>query len=567
MATLTLSSIAPDHDAIKTQLEAYLATTDAWRGRFDGSVGQTLIEMIAAVGTYDQAKIRRARQDSIPETAVSDRGIYALASFQGVRLTRKSPASGEVTLTSLVSVTIPAFTQFESSGFKFFNRSAVVLIALVPQTVQLYEGEVTVKNVAGLGEDYQLFFSTETGFSVSDEDVQVVFSNLLVKRVTSGLWNLRFTPGFVDRTLPDGRLALQFGTLSFGSRPDANDTTIITYVTTTGSLSNSYEVITKAVASSDYPGVSGSFTTNLSGGIDEKPASAYKNIGAPSFGTFGSSVTGTQYQTAARDYPGIVDALVFSQRDVNPTALEWMNLMKVVAVTSTPFSALQKEAYIQNLQDKTMYSTRFFWEDPVPEPITVDLTLYCYNWANASQVRVNVVDAITNMFLVKAGSLGYDYYLSDIARVAKEADPGLEYFEINQPTGDIIISSLPVGAPTLVVSAGTGSLAIGVYTYAIAAQTPSGIVTTKNYSSVTVPSASSEVTVSWDPIPGATTYYVYGRDPAAPGLLSTQVGTTFVDTGLTAPGASPPPQNSVPIKYVTLASIAVDSRYSSRQVR
>jgi hypothetical protein len=316
-----------------------------------------------------------------------------------------------------------------------------------------------------------------------------------------------------------------------------------------------------------YPTVTGIFLTNLSGGIDEKPASAYKNIGAPSFGTFGSSVTGTQYQTAARDYPGIVDALVFSQRDVNPTALQWMNLMKVVAVTSTPFTALQKSTYIQNLQDKTMYSTRFFWEDPVPEPISVDLTLYCYNWANASQVRVNVINAITSMFQVKAGSLGYDYYLSDISRVAKEADPGLEYFEINQPTDDIIISSLPVGAPTLTVSPGTGSLPPGVYVYAVAVTTPSGLVTTKNYSSVTVTSPNSEVTVTWDPVPSATTYYVYGRDPAAPGLMSTQPGTTFVDTGVGVPGAAPPPQNSVPIKYVTLASVNVDSRYSSRQVR
>jgi Baseplate J-like protein len=567
MATLNLSGVVPDPDGIKAQLEAYLAGTDAWRGRYSGQTGQTLIEMIAAIGALDQAKIRRARQDSIPDTAISDRAIYALAAFQGVRLSRRLPSQGTVTLLSTASITIPAFTQFESAGVEFFNRSAIILTAAVPASTTLYQGNVVRKVTTGIGEDYSMFFSSEQGFSVSDVDVQVVINSTVITRVTDGLWKLKFTSGYVDRTMPDGRLVVQFGNTYYGAKPATTDTLSMTYVTTEGESGNSYNVLGKAVTSSSQPTLTGSFTTNLSGGADQRSAVSYKNIGAPTFGTFGSAVTGPQYQNSAREYPGVVDAVVFSQREVNPTAVTWMNLMKVVLLTSSTWTAAQKTAYLDDLQNKTMYSGRFFIENPTAVPVSVSVTIYCYPWANASQVQLNVSTAITNLFQIRKGSLGYDFYISDLTDTIHSADNGVEYFDLTTPTADVIVSARPVDAPSSAVSAGIGLIAAGTYYYAVAVTTAAGVVTTRNWTQVDTVAANSTVTLSWPAVPDAISYQVYGRTSGTPGLLSTQATLSYVDNGSTSPGTAPPAQNSVPVRYATLASLSVSAQYSTRQAR
>jgi hypothetical protein len=484
-----------------------------------------------------------------------------------VRLSRKLPASGSVTLLSTTAVTIPAYTVFESSGTSFFNRSAIILAPATPQIVDLFQGSVVVKTAAGLDEDYQMFFSSEDSFSVSDIDVQVVLNALIIKKVTSGLWNLKFTQGFTDKTLPDGRLAIQFGTSFYGSKPSANDNLVITYVVTDGATANSYAVISKSVASSSYPTVTASFLSNLSGGADQRTAITYKNVGAPTFGSFGSAISGPQYQNAAKEYPGVVDAVTFAQREVNPSAVEWMNLTKVVLLTSTIWTAAQKTLYLNDLQTKTMYSGRFFLEDPVAVPVNIDLTIYCYNWANATQVQLNVTNAITNLLLIQAGVLSYDYYLSDLSRSIKDSDPGVEYFEINLPTSDIIVSAQAVVAPTEVVTAGLGTLAASTYYYSVGVTLAAGVVTTRNWTTVTTVALTSQVQLSWPAVPGAISYQVYGRGPSGSGLMSSQVGTTFLDDGTILPGLPPPPQNSVPVRYASLASLVVTPLYSSRQTR
>lgn len=571
MATLNLSSLTSGFEGFKSELSTFLQTKDSWRGNIDSSVGETLIEMIAAVGASNEAKIRRARQDVIPETATSDRGIYSLADFQGVRLTRRIPGSCTVLLTSTVAQTLPPFSSFEGGGTSFFNRLPIIFVANIPQTVTLYQGSIVVKNATGIDEDYQLFLSTEDKFLVSDIDVQVKINSFVLKRSLDGVWTLKFTKGFVDRTLPDGKLLIQFGNGFYGSRPSVNDSIQLTYAVTLGKDANRLTLLTNRISSSGYSTISGAFTSNLTGGTNEKEAVVYKNVASPTFGTFGSAVNRSQYINIAFQYPGVVDVATFAQREVNPTALEWMNLFKIVLLTSTVWTAAQKKVFLAFMNEKTMYSGRFFLADPVAVPVNLSIRVYCYNWGDTGAVNIAVQAAITNLFAIRSGSLNYDFYLSDIRAAVQKADPSIEYFEILSPSTDVIVSSRSVDYPVLAEVAAGGTLPASFYFYSVAVQTSAGIVTTKFWEFIQTTGATSAVKLTWDPIPGALNYFVYGRTSSSPvpGLIATVAPalTTYTDTGAVVPGLPPPTQNTSTVQYSTLGTLTVNVLYSTRPAR
>ena len=571
MSTLNLSTIVPDPEGIKSELIAYLSTKDSWRGLSNSAVGTTLLEMISAVGALDEAKIRRARQEAIPETAVSDRALYSLAVFQGVRLSRKLPASVTATLSTLTNTTIPAYTQFEGGGNFFFNRTTIFLTGSVPQSVVLQEGKVVTKTMRGLSEDFSVYLSAETFFTVSDVDVRVTVNSTLLQRATDGLYSLRGKQGFNDRTLPDGRMVVQFGGGLFGSTPRTTDGVSIVYVTTSGASANSITVSGKAIYSTPYPKVTGTFTSEPTGGSDQNSAIIYKNIAAPTFGTFGAAVTKGQYLSAALNYPGVLDAQLFAQRESNPSAYQWMNLIKIVLLTSTNWNAAMKKAFLQRMQESSQYTTRFFLEIPTPYLINVNASVYCYNWANTSTVQANVQAAITRLLQVRSGSLGYDFYLSDVETAIKQSDPAIEYFTLTSPTTNTIISSPPVEDLTGTVQPNSGALPPGFYVYGIEVVTALGIIAARTYFQVSTSAPTSSIALSWTAVPGALSYNVYGLNGTTPamvlGLLANVPTNSYTDSGLITPGVQPLPQSTSSVRYAVLNSMSIEVKYSTRGTR
>lgn len=572
MAILNLSNVHPDQEDIRIQLETYLLTQDSWRGVVNSQTGQGILNMIAAIGAFDQAKIRRKFQDSFPETVISDRAAYALSSMQGVRLTRKLPASVTANLTSpLVSQSIPAYTIFQGAGGFFFNREALFLAADLPTSVELHEGNVLRYAVSGLDQAYAMFVSSEIGYVVSDIDVEVLLNNAPMARTTAGMWTLKGQLGFVDSTLPDGKLMIQFGNLGYGGQPSNNDTLYITYVTTNGADGNSLSCTGKGLTAPAYSTLTGSFTTNPTGGSNEREALAYKNIAAPTFGVFNSAITKQQYITTALQFPGVVDVVTLAQREVNPTALEWMNLIKIVLKTSSVWSDYQNAEFLTFMQDNTAYSPHFFLEDPVPVPVDISLEIYCYNWTNSTQAKANASAAIQALFAPRVGMLNYDLHLSDIINTAKQSDPGIEYVILRTPIQDVLISGTAVAAPTLSLIPGNGALLDDMYYYGVQTTTAAGVVALRNLGKIRA-TAGSAVQVSWVPLTDVLSYQVYRKDTLSqrPGLIAEIPGnahTNIIDVNVRAPGASPAPQNTVPVRYITLNSLLIVDYYSSRSVR
>lgn len=567
--TLELSEVKADFQSIVAQLQAYLGTKNAWRGFLTTQTGETLVEMIAAVGALDQMRLLRYYQDAFPFTALSDTAVYAIASMQGVRLNRKLPMAVEVSISSpLGEVLVPELSQFSIAGHAFFNRDPLV-VTPEASTYVLYEGVLVSNNVRGLGSAYQTYLSKEADFTVSDVDVKVELNGTELDRTLEGLWKLKGLPGYRDRTLPNGRLQLEFGNEQYGTKPNNNDVLTITYAITRGLLFQDIKTQDKRVTIDAFSSIEGTAITNATGGGDEPSADLYRNLSAASFGTFGSAVTKQQYLSTALSYSGVVDALTFSQREVNPNASTWMNLMKVVLLTSSTWNDVDRAAFIEYMHQRSMYSTRVFIEDPVAVLVDLELSIYCYSWSNAEQCRIDVVTALQALFSKKEGQLGKDIYRSDIHSTALNANKGIEYVVIHSPSNDLLVSHDGIAAPSVAAnSPGDGSIPEGTFYYAVTpVLTIGGELAPKNFATFVNTVGSTRLTVSWVPYEGASQYKIWGRNANHIGLLAVQgadQSTSFIDNGVLTPTAGTPPTSTASVRYLEAGTLTVRSYYSTR---
>lgn len=579
MSELSLSLTRPDFEDILQQLSADVSTRGAWAGNVETQTGQQLLRLIAAIGAFDQAKIRRALEDAFPETAVSDRAVRALAAYQGIRLPRKLPTSVDVTMTCPTAVTIPPLTAFQGGGSYFFNRTAIQLSAGVPLPVTLYQGILVTKEVNGLGQDYSLFASVETDFVVSDVDVYVWVNAAPVERTTSGLWEFPGRSGFVDRTLPDGRLLIEFGNSAYGARPGVNDSVKIVYATTAGADGSSFPTTGKKLNCEDFSTVVAAFTSNPTGGGDERSVALFKNVAAPTFGTFGSAITRAQYLTTAMAYPGIVDVAMFAQRETNPMFLTMMNVIRVIPLTSTVWDQDDIDDFVAYLESKTTFGPRFLVETPLAVPTNVSMDVYCYNYANSSEAQSKATAAVTELFALRQGRLDFEVYPSDIITAVKGSYPGIEYVVLNQPVGPTRISSRnnPLMYPDLALAnESVNPLPPEIYEYGVQVEYDGGTVSAKRFPGIVV-TVGKKVVVSFAHQSGITKYSLIRRVVntsfmaiVAELTVTTQVvGSTisFNDVSTNTAIAAPVPWDTKPIRYATLGTLTVNSRYSTRQVR
>lgn len=478
---IDLSNLTVDQEQFVQQLSNTLATKSAWTTGITTQTSQTLIELIAAIGTFTTARLVRIKEDAFTETAQSDSAILGNSNSQGLRLNRKLPASASISLSSSTDVTLPPYTQFSGAGQSWFNTDQIVVRANVPMTVILYEGIVKRVGMRGLGTNLQAWVAPETGFVVSDQHTTVSINGANLYKTFEGLWNYPQVTGsgtqqqaFADRTLSDGRLVVQFGSHGYGAVPGVNDQVVITYVVTQGEALNATLTNTASVSAVGFNELTAEFTSNPTGGASQRNPVAYKNFSASTFGTFSSGVTKQQYQSVVNSYPGIVDTVTQSQREVNPSALAWMNVVRVSALTSSPWNPTQIRNYLNYCQSQTMFTTYMVWQDPQGVDVDVDIAVYCFNSVpSLSAVKANVTAAIQKLFSARPGLLLTNFYESDLVETAKNAAPGqISYVIVRKPTSPMIVTSPPSPTTSFTIVPSGGTIGAGVYSYAVSVNTP-----------------------------------------------------------------------------------------------
>jgi|ERR1700682_5393786 len=580
---LVLSQLTDSVSDFVSQFESYLQTNPVWQGNLTTQTSQTLLELLGSIGTFSQGRIIRAYEDAFAETAQSDDAILAITQMQGIRITRYLPAQVTATLTSLTEVTLAPYTQLQGGGNYFFNQEAITLLANTPTPVTLAQGQMYAYTFPGLGTERQTWIGLQSGFTISDQDVQVQINGVTLPKSYGGLWNFDGLPGYADLTLSDGRLLLQFGNLGglsaigqFGTIPQITDTVTVSYPVTLGASGTGLPVNGNSVTVVGFPSITGTFTGNPTGGANNKSVIAYKNVASGGFGTYSSAVTKSQYLAIVATYPGIVDVVTQAQREINPMAAQWMNIIRVSALTSSPWSQTQIQEFLTYAQSVTQYAPYFIWVPPTPVPRTVDVSVYVFNSAIPSQVQAQVQTALINMFAMQPGILGTNFYVSDIENACFNAAPGLvSYVIVNQPTGSMIVTAPESPVPTYTITEGGGTLGPSLYAYGISTTLTNGQTGTPVnwvFPQVTGNTGNYEITLTWPSVLNAASYQIWGRSASAGiGLLATVEATsplTFTDTGMVMPGMAPPNQISdTPVQYNELSSLTVNCFYSTRQQR
>lgn len=559
-----------DFQQFVNQLQTALEDQGTWRGNLTTQTSMALIQLAATLGTFDLAKITRYYEDAFPDTVQSDSAIRAIAVMQGQRLNRKLPASVQVEISSTQDVSVNAYTQFTVGGASFFNRDQLDLVANTPTTVSLFEGSISGHALTGLGTDLQAFVSVESEFTVSDQDVVVVLNGNILPKAFGGLWNYKGEPAYSDLTHSDGRLLIQFGSGTYGSVPGVNDALVIVYAVTNGASGNNIQTLGKQVVAAGFATVRGDCLTTPTGGADERPPLAYKNVESSAFGTYASAVTKAQYQSTINAYPGIVDAITQSQREINQMDPRWMNVIRVSALTSSPWTEQQKRGFESYAQGVSMYSPVFVWNDPIAVSWDVELEVYCFNTALLTEVRTQVELGIQRMFEIQRGLLQTNFYESDLINAAFNAAPGdVSYVKVISPVADMIVTAPESPQAEAVVTPGLGLLPALVYAYGISVVNsageegpPSKWVFPRVREGVI-----AAITLSWPEVKGASAYKVYGRAAGSIGFLDSVAGgvLTWSDDGTLTPTGGPPNQLSeVPIRYNALRSLKVTTRFSDR---
>lgn len=585
---LVFSDLTTDFNEFKAQMQGWLQTQETWKGTLTTMTSTTLIDLDASLGTFMATRLNRAMQDAYAETALNDNAIRAIAQMQGLRMTRYLPAQILCDIASPYTIAIPPLTQFNIAGKKYFNRNQLNLEGGVSTSVTLYQGEVKSVLITdgGDGSDLQAYISDEDGFTISDQDVMVQINGVTIPKALGGLWNYKNLPAYSDLTMADGRLLIQFGGAGFGSVPQPNDQVLIRYAVTTGANGNDASLQGKEVTVTGFDAITGTALSNSSGGANDKDVIVYKNVASGSLGTYQSAVTKGQYTAVAATYPGIIDAFTQAQREINPRKLEWMNVIRVSALTTSPWTQQQKKDFTDYMQTVTMYAPYFVYVDAVAINRSVDVEVYVFNSADTAKVKKAAEQELLKLMSPRPGLLMTNIYPSDIVSACKRAAPGMvSYVIINRPQGAFIVTAPDSPMANYTIIDGGGTLGQQVYAYSISTTvqlydeygnpsgTEEGPASTWVFPQVTNPIPSSQITLTWPAVENAVQYKVWGRTGTAAGLMATLPATTrtFTDNGSIVPDPQQPPNTfaEVPVRYNYLppSNLTVAVKYAERQLK
>ena len=574
------SLVRVDVGQLVAEMQQTLQQYATWQDLVVDSTGETIIEFLATIAVYAIFANERAFQEVFYDTAKLQSSVLGIARNQGVRISRKLPASCTALITKPADgtpYTIQAYSAFiAAGGVALYNRAAIVFDAVtVSQTVVLYVGTIKALNVQGTGNDFQTFISSESGFVIADVDVLVNMQGTDIPVVPDGLWHysasvvngvITNTPAVQDATTKNGNLELRFGNANYGTLPGVGQLVTISYAVTNGAAGNDVSFAGTQLYYDTYSTIVAS--SALAGGGDEKNPFDYQRIGPSSFASFMGAVTAPEYNALAVQYPGVLDARIDGQRVVAPTTPQFMNTLRACLLTTSTWSSTQWNDFVTWFNKRSMGYMNLYRSDPVAAPYNVDITVYCDSTVpDLATVENDVSQALSTQLAPAYGWIKRTIYRSDIEGIAKGASSSILTVQRRQPTYDFVTSNTLFNTAIVENAAGSGSSIAGAsVTYGITAVSTAASGESVPNTLEIVTSGGTSVTGSWDPVDGIGTFYVYRQVNGVFYLLTSLPGsaTGFTDTFTTNLGIQQAPIiDGFPLLYPSAVSINVVAKYST----
>lgn len=449
---ISLSNINVDFEDFKAKIVAYLQTKDSWQNALTSSTGNIMTSIVSYTGVSDLLSIEAALKETFPDTAKSSKSILAIAkSLWGIHIIRKKCAKVTATLTNNnpTSVAIAKYSQFNITGFDYFNRESINIAPNDTVTVTLWQGTVSSEDRVTTGIINEKFYLGSAGnaFGISDDDLYcLVNGSEEYSKNTDSLFETgpNGLPIFYENSLPTGEVETIFGDGLYGKLPVANSNLSFIYVNTLGKSGNGVVTIGSPISFTTIPNITGTTTTTSVDGDDPKSSDYYKIHGAylRSAKVRGGGVTRPQYKAIALGYPGVIDCNLLGQAETFPGDKAYMNVVTAIILADPLFDAGQFADFVLYMQARTIDGLQFIQLDPTPVVSDIVVDLYCTSKADPNALQVTVDAALQELKVLKLGVLGFSYYISDLEKVIRDAindDSLIDYFIISTPSTDLVI--------------------------------------------------------------------------------------------------------------------------------
>jgi hypothetical protein len=408
----------------------------------------------------------------------------------------KRLVSGEFPASS--QMVIQRYTQFSSSEGMLFNRVPIKfdpitdiadpsdygwygyceseLDPLVKEQPLLYKGNVKDKFFPPSGQDFFSIISSESNFTVSDQDVEVFVNQIKLNLVTSGLWNYRVGNDSLvvqDITTSAGKMHILFGSDLYGFKPSVNDTIRLRYVTTNGLDDNLLNFKSTKLSSVSYSldNSGDSCIYPLINGENETPASEYALLGPFLFASNDGQkgVTPQDYKVIFDTYPGNLDCAIDGQRALNKSSPAFMNLIRVS--TYPKHTEAFNTTMFADVKKRTMYSCEFYTTYasadvplyPIQRMFNIRAEVYCNSSLDLvsgrqaiSAALLGLVDKINTPLNSK---LNTNVPVETILKTMRESTSGINYIKLIEPPVDVVADMVP---PKPLESLNTGAAAVSL---------------------------------------------------------------------------------------------------------
>jgi len=440
---IRLSAVSPDFEEIYTALLTEVTKYESWRDASVSATGSMLLSMIAAGIAYNQTAIIRAAQETSLDTARLPNSIYAMARMLGVRIQRKTPSKVLVTLTNsntTVEQIIPAYSRWNVGRETYFNRSLVAFRqgeATITE-VELFEGEILEEVFESSGLPYQRFEVGIPDFSTSDQDVVCFVNNVEWTRTERGVWSHSGENVFQEDTTAQGSAEIHFGNGEYGNIPPSGAEVRVRIARTIGTLgasaSPNLDVTCQVNAA-----VTGLTTSASVGGGSEKEPNFYRQ-NAPSLHlSRNKAVTSTEYASIITSYPGVVDAVVRGQQQIDPNDPKYFNKVYVTALREEgkPWTDQEWDDFEVWLEQRSLIGVQLNRQDPKAVVIDVKAKVFCVPNANLKSVRMAIISHLKSTFGIRLGSLGRALYRDDVHKAMR-----------NEPTSRSLVTHVILENPT-----------------------------------------------------------------------------------------------------------------------
>lgn len=444
MATVLLSTIQPDFDQLRLELQTLLDSYPSWRDRLVSSTGQMLLDFVAGVGAYDQFSIERALQETFLDTAVTDSAVYTIARQLGVRIKRKVSAQTQADLlnpTPGLAYTLPAWSVFRIKERTFFNPTPIVIAAAEASArVTLYEGTEGSDNFTASGAAFQVYTAGPSDFSAADQFVRLFVDNVEWAKTTQGLWRAGLNAQvFYESTTQDGQIEIKFGNGWYGKIPGANSNIQVRYYKTVGSDANDFTTGLEVKCSTDV-NLKGATVSSIYAGEEVDSLDDYRYLVPRLYASGNRAVTRDDWKAIILTYPGVVDTAVVGEHELAPGNVAFQNVVGIsliVAPTVTRDTAWMN-AFFKWLEDYQIYRCKLLDVPAVQQNINVSLNLIINKRYSSAEAQNAVTNCIRSFFKPKIGTIGKNFYLSDLYD-AIMALSEVVHVTITAPTTNILV--------------------------------------------------------------------------------------------------------------------------------